>query len=115
MVVVFVLAPYVVTFFKAPIQTACEEYDMQNAEIAEKVSYAGDVPIERRNLIRNMEMEPETLLVEPTELVANLKNLYPGDYDNVRFSPHTFVADDFETIHVNLLWQGLGQEKTKTP
>ena len=116
MLVGFLAAPYVVRFFKGPIEKGAEEYYSEKALIDLNTRFDGHPPIEMMNLIeehgdgagisedRNLGVcgQPEGSLSRPVRR---------------RFiSPYTFIADDFSVIdEVKKLVQGVSDAHAQVP
>jgi sec-independent protein translocase protein TatC len=115
MVVGFIVAPYVVQFFKAPIERALQNYYHEKAKDELEVKYNGNVPLEIRNLMDNAQLVPEYETIDLSEFVANLMSTYPGQFDSFQFAPHAFVPEDFQVLEYKPLWQGLGFTKKFVP
>lgn len=113
MLVGFLLAPYVVKYFKGPIEDALEDFYLNKA--IDEVGARVDASLERINLIKNHEMVPEYLQVEPSEIVQNLQAAFPGQFDTLRFSPYMFVPEDFQAVKSSVLWQGVETKRTLEP
>ena len=60
-------------------------------------------------------MVPEYENIDLSEFVQNLKDTYPGQFDEINFSPHTFVPEDLQAHEVTVLWQGVGTEQKLVP
>jgi sec-independent protein translocase protein TatC len=111
----FLAAPLVVRFFKAPIERALYNYYREKALVDLRAKYHGSPPVELENLINNSELVPEYENIDLSEFLDNLKNTYPGQFDTISFSPHTFVPEDFQIHEFTILWQGLGTTKKLVP
>jgi sec-independent protein translocase protein TatC len=115
MLIGFYLAPMVVKFFKAPIERALQNYYRDKALVELRAKYNQSPPLELENLINTSEMVPEYENIDLSEFVQNLKDTYPGQFDEISFSPHTFVPEDFQAHEVTVLWQGVGTERKLVP
>jgi sec-independent protein translocase protein TatC len=115
MLIGFYLAPTVVKFFKAPIERALMNYYREKALVELEAKYNNDPPLELQNLISSSEMVPEYENIDLSELLQNLKDTYPGQFDAISFSPHTFVPDDLQAHEVTVLWQGVGTSRILVP
>jgi sec-independent protein translocase protein TatC len=111
----FWLAPMVVKFFKAPIERALVNYYRDKALAESNVKHKDDAPIEEENLIASSEMVPDYDDIDLAEFVQNVQGVFPGQFDQITFSPHTFVPEDFQIHELKPLWQGIGTMRIPTP
>lgn len=114
-VVGFLTAPTVVKFFKGPIEIALVQFYVDKAVKDLDVRFGKKPPVELLNLVKEREMVPEYLQIEPSEFLHNLQVAHPGQFDHVGFSPYTIQGEDFEQYHKRSFYFGIGESLYTTP
>jgi sec-independent protein translocase protein TatC len=99
-------APTIVSLLKGPIEKALEKYYREKATLELTKRLGDEAPIEMLNLIEDREMVPEFIQIELSELQQNLDMLYPGQFDQLHFSPYSFQPEDFHVLYFPVEWFG---------
>ncbi len=94
-VIGFLLADRVVDFLKGPLVQAVSTYQ-QNRSKEEIRTRLGFLPPEYQPWFEQEQMAPETMLVDPGDLIRVLRHVSPNFLSGVNLKPYTFNAASFD-------------------
>ena len=110
-VVGFLVADKVVSFLEVPLRNALGKFRIEQANRV-YIDRLGYFPPEMRNRMDNGELAPQTVFVDPGEIVKAIRSISPESLEKIDLTPYQFRSSDIAIDNVPEICRQLVEPET---